>query len=309
MDVYGYGDDLNNPWTLYVNRGLLKLVEALECYEACAVGVIWCLFCKPAVIINQFNRKLSDLNVPKESIAFSSLEEKHFRHFERKTFETVLISYLVLHEHLTNYPPKDGYQSVLLDAMTLEFQNLFYTYLQQKKFINDLKLEIGNKPTSLKPQETLTLALDTDGTPLAQFPSSVLNLQTELKEKIGKQLYLKSLKKWSVLQCGHCICPICIHKLGESATTLCPVCRQNASFTDALYVDLNTKGRLCGYGSLVLKVINSWLVGHEFELSAAEDPPYALQGKLEMSEWDIINFTTCLAKKKLLIDENILNLG
>ncbi|PRD32014.1 UNVERIFIED_CONTAM: E3 ubiquitin-protein ligase SHPRH [Trichonephila clavipes] len=106
--------------------------------------------------------------------------------------------------------------------------------------------------------------LNEDGTPLAQFPSSVLNLQTELKEKIGKQLYLKSLKKfentdqpfdercpvcfedfedlWSVLQCGHCICPICIHKLGESATTLCPVCRQNASFTDALYVDLNTKG-------------------------------------------------------------------
>ncbi|PRD32015.1 UNVERIFIED_CONTAM: hypothetical protein NCL1_21741 [Trichonephila clavipes] len=87
--------------------------------------LLMCLFCKPAVIINQFNRKLSDLNVPKESIAFSSLEEKHFRHFERKTFETVLRSYMVLHEHLTNYPPKDGYQSVLLDAMTLEFQVIF----------------------------------------------------------------------------------------------------------------------------------------------------------------------------------------
>ncbi|GFW90184.1 hypothetical protein TNCV_1790051 [Trichonephila clavipes] len=29
MDVYGYGDNLMNPWTLHVNRGLFVLVEAL----------------------------------------------------------------------------------------------------------------------------------------------------------------------------------------------------------------------------------------------------------------------------------------
>jgi hypothetical protein len=26
MDVYGYGDNLRNPWTLYVSRELFKLV-------------------------------------------------------------------------------------------------------------------------------------------------------------------------------------------------------------------------------------------------------------------------------------------
>ncbi|GFV65449.1 uncharacterized protein TNCV_1081291 [Trichonephila clavipes] len=34
MDVYGYGDNLVNPWALHVNRGLFKLVEDLGCDEA-----------------------------------------------------------------------------------------------------------------------------------------------------------------------------------------------------------------------------------------------------------------------------------
>ncbi|GFU13830.1 hypothetical protein TNCV_940211 [Trichonephila clavipes] len=29
MDEYGYGANLMNPWTLHVNNGLIKLVEAL----------------------------------------------------------------------------------------------------------------------------------------------------------------------------------------------------------------------------------------------------------------------------------------
>lgn len=38
MDVYGYGDNLINPCTLYVNMELFKLVEILVIWGACS----WC---------------------------------------------------------------------------------------------------------------------------------------------------------------------------------------------------------------------------------------------------------------------------
>ncbi|GFV57607.1 transposable element Tcb1 transposase [Trichonephila clavipes] len=36
MDVYGYGDNLMNPWTLHVNRVLFKLVEDLMVWSGCS---------------------------------------------------------------------------------------------------------------------------------------------------------------------------------------------------------------------------------------------------------------------------------
>ncbi|GFX99282.1 hypothetical protein TNCV_2494631 [Trichonephila clavipes] len=36
MDVYGYGDNLMNPWALHANKGLFKLVRALG-WSSCAV--------------------------------------------------------------------------------------------------------------------------------------------------------------------------------------------------------------------------------------------------------------------------------
>lgn len=168
----------------------------------------------------------------------------------------------------------------LFEALKKEFKDMRNLWLRSTEYVQ-LKDEVEMAKISTRllfPGETppnppvpYILSPHEIQPKLLQYHSDIITCQYELKKKMGQLFYLKNLEKaenkdapfeeccpvcqqtfqksWSVLQCGHCFCLMCIQTLLNAKTKFtnnlgfvcqgirCPVCRQFTVASEVYFIE------------------------------------------------------------------------